>query len=60
MWRSGSTSQRHFYCRLDPGLPLKTALWMPSLALADFPALLTGEWPPENALEAALAVVGSG
>lgn len=38
------------FCRLDPHRPLQSMLALPSIPLADFPALLTGEWPAESAV----------
>lgn len=40
--------QAKLFCRLDSRLPLQARLAMPSIAVADFPELLTGEWPPAD------------
>lgn len=33
------------FCRLDARRPVRAALWVSEIRLADFPGLLTGEWP---------------
>ena len=33
------------FCRLDARLPLRATQWVSKIRLADFPGLLTGEWP---------------
>lgn len=40
--------QAQLFCRLDPRLPLRAKLAVPSVPLADFAGLLTGEWPPAD------------
>ena len=35
------------FCRLDARLPLRATQWVSKIRLADFPGLLTGEWPSE-------------
>ena len=42
--------QERIYCQLDARRPLRARLWVPAIAIADLPALLTEEWPPESAV----------
>lgn len=42
--------EAHRFCRLDARRALRTPQWVSSISVADIAGLLTGEWPPEDAL----------